>query len=160
MKVCKIKENNIENVIEFANSHRNLVFVHEDSLSGEFKTVLKVFATTRAKNYKGISCYLLNDDKNKVCGVIVLNEHDEIFYLSFDEGKEIEFGKILFKELFEKFPDFNKKTLTLKSKDNVINILNTIGFKTQSFVNNGDVAGNNQEYYFLLKFNRDSLKIT
>lgn len=157
MKVCKIKENNIENVIEFAHSHRNLVFVHEDSLSNEFKNVLRVFANSKAKNYKGISCYLLNDDKNKICGVIVLNEQDEILYLSFDEGKEIELGKILFKELFEKFPDFYKKSLTLRSKDNGIDLLNFMGFKSQSFINDGDITNNYQDYYFLLKFNPNSL---
>ncbi len=157
MKVCKIKENNIENVIEFANSHRNLVFVHEDSFSNEFKNVLRVFANSKVKNYKGISCYLLNDDKNKICGVIVLNEQDEILYLSFDEGKEIELGKILFKELFEKFPDFYKKSLTLRSKDNGINLLNFMGFKSQSFINDGDITNNYQDYYFLLKFNPNSL---
>ena len=157
MKVCKIKENNIENVIEFANSHRNLDFVHKDTLSNEFKNVLRVFANSKAKNYKGISCYLLNDDKNKICGVIVLNEQDEILYLSFDEGKEIELGKILFKELFEKFPDFYKKSLTLRSKDNGINLLNFMGFKSQSFINDGDITNNYQDYYFLLKFNPNSL---
>lgn len=157
MKVSKIKENNIEEVVEFANSHNNLVFIHENSFSGEFKTVLKVFATNRARNYKGISCYLLSDDKNKICGVIVLNEQDEIVYLSFNEGQEIELGKFLFKELFEKIADFSKKSLTLKTKDNVIGLLNAIGFKSQSFVNNGDVGGNNPDYYFLLKFNPNSL---
>ena len=128
MKIEKLKENSLDEIISFVSNNKNLVIGNNNIFTNDFKNLLLRFASSRNKVSSELLCYALRDEKN------------------FDIGKEL-------LERLREVIDINKiPELFAKVNDEHIGDFNRIGFESVRFYSTMDDANTYSNYYFLLRY--------
>ena len=153
MHIEKISEKTIEDVFNFLNVSKKIVQSSQLTLSSEFKNLLKFFATSKSKKKSNdSSTYLARNEDGAIKGVIVLKDNGEILLLALEESQTVNVGREFLVDLKQTFPNQAINMLWANVKDDNINVLNDIGFKTHSFSFEKDENGSYDNYYFQVRY--------
>ena len=125
MKIEKLKENSIDEILSFASENKNLVIGNNNTFSNDFKNLLTRFAASRNKVNSELLCYALRNDNRELVAAMVFNAVIDTY----------------------KIP-----SLTAKVNDENIGKFNEIGFKSVLFNSTMDDANTYTNYYFLIRY--------
>ena len=78
MKIEKLKENSLDEIISFVSNNKNLVIGNNNIFTNDFKNLLLRFASSRNKVSSEILCYALRDENRELKSAIVFNFKGEI----------------------------------------------------------------------------------
>lgn len=152
MKIEKLKENSIDEILSFASENKNLVIGNNNTFSNDFKNLLTRFAASRNKVNSELLCYALRNDNRELVAAVVFNASGEILIFCLKDSSNFECGKELLKHLASVI-DINKiPSLTAKVSDENIGKFNEIGFKSVLFNSTMDDANTYTNYYFLIRY--------
>lgn len=152
MNIEKISEKTIEDVFKFLNVSKKIVQSSQLTLSSEFKNLLKFFATSKSKKADDSSTYLTRNQDGAIKGVIVLKDDGEILLLALEESQIVNTGREFLNSFKQTVPNEAKSILWANVKNDEINVLNDIGFKTHSFSFEKDANGSYDNYYFQVRY--------
>ena len=152
MHIEKISEKTIEDVFNFLNASKKIVQSSQLTLSSEFKNLLKFFATSKSKKADDSSTYLARNEDGAIKGVIVLKDNGEILLLALEESQTVNVGREFLTSLKQVLTNEMTNMLWANVKDDDINVLNGIGFKTHSFSFEKDANGSYDNYYFQVRY--------
>lgn len=152
MHIEKISEKTIEDVFNFLNSSKKIVQSSQLTLSSEFKNLLKFFATSKSKKADDSLTYLTRNQDGAIKGVIVLKDDGEILLLALEENEVVNVGREFLTSLKQVLTNETTNMLWANVKDDEINVLNDIGFKTHSFSFEKDANGSYDNYYFQVRY--------
>ena len=152
MHIEKISEKTIEDVFSFLNSSKKIVQSSQLTLSSEFKNLLKFFATSKSKKADDSLTYLARNQDGAIKGVIVLKDDGEILLLALEENEVVNVGREFLTSLKQVLTNETTNMLWANVKDDEINVLNDIGFKTHSFSFEKDANGSYGNYYFQVRY--------
>lgn len=152
MHIEKISEKTIEDVFNFLNVSKKIVQSSQLTLSSEFKNLLKFFATSKSKKADDSSTYLARNEDGAIKGVIVLKDDGEILLLALEENEVVNVGREFLTSLKQALTNEKTNVLWANVKDDEINVLNDIGFKTHSFSFEKDANGSYDNYYFQVRY--------
>ena len=152
MHIEKISEKTIEDVFNFLNASKKIVQSSQLTLSSEFKNILKFFATSKSKKSNDSSTYLARNEDGAIKGVIVLKGNGEILLLALEENEVVNVGREFLTSLKQVLTNETTNMLWANVKDDEINVLNDIGFKTHSFSFEKDANGSYDNYYFQVRY--------
>lgn len=152
MQIEKISEKTIEEVFNFVNTSKKIVQSSQLTLSSEFKNLLKFFATSKSKKANDSLTYLTRNQDGAIKGVAVLKEDGEILLLALEENEVVNVGREFLTSLKQALTNETTNMLWANVKDDNINVLNDIGFKTHSFSFEKDANGSYDNYYFQVRY--------
>lgn len=152
MHIEKISEKTIEDVFNFLNVSKKIVQSSQLTLSSEFKNLLKFFATSKSKKADDSLTYLARNEDGAIKGVIVLKDDGEILLLALEENEVVNVGREFLTSLKQVLTNEKTNMLWANVKDDEINVLNDIGFKTHSFSFEKDANGSYDNYYFQVRY--------
>lgn len=152
MHIEKISEKTIEDVFNFLNVSKKIVQSSQLTLSSEFKNLLKFFATSKSKKADDSLTYLARNENGAIKGVIVLKDDGEILLLALEENEVVNVGREFLTSLKQVLTNETTNMLWANVKDDEINVLNDIGFKTHSFSFEKDANGSYDNYYFQVRY--------
>ena len=152
MHIEKISEKTIEDVFNFLNASKKIVQSSQLTLSSEFKNLLKFFATSKSKKADDSLTYLTRNQDGAIKGVIVLKDDGEILLLALEENEVVNVGREFLTSLKQVLTNETTNMLWANVKDDEINVLNDIGFKTHSFSFEKDANGSYDNYYFQVRY--------
>lgn len=152
MHIEKISEKTIEDVFNFLNASKKIVQSSQLTLSSEFKNLLKFFATSKSKKADDSLTYLTRNQDGAIKGVIVLKDDGEILLLALEENEVVNVGREFLTSLKQVLINETTNMLWANVKDDEINVLNDIGFKTHSFSFEKDANGSYDNYYFQVRY--------
>lgn len=152
MHIEKISEKTIEDVFNFLNVSKKIVQSSQLILSSEFKNLLKFFATSKSKKADDSLTYLTRNQDGAIKGVIVLKDDGEILLLALEENEVVNVGREFLTSLKQVLTNETTNMLWANVKDDEINVLNDIGFKTHSFSFEKDANGSYDNYYFQVRY--------
>lgn len=152
MNIEKISEKTIEDVFNFLNVSKKIVQSSQLTLSSEFKNLLKFFATSKSKKADDSLTYLTRNEDGAIKGVIVLKDDGEILLLALEENEVVNVGREFLTSLKQVLTNETTNVLWANVKDDEINVLNDIGFKTHSFSFEKDANGSYDNYYFQVRY--------
>ena len=152
MNIEKISEKTIEDVFNFLNVSKKIVQSSQLTLSSEFKNLLKFFATSKSKKADDSLTYLARNEDGAIKGVIVLKDDGEILLLALEENEVVNVGREFLTSLKQALTNGTTNMLWANVKDDEINVLNDIGFKTHSFSFEKDANGSYDNYYFQVRY--------
>lgn len=152
MHIEKISEKTIEDVFNFLNASKKIVQSSQLTLSSEFKNLLKFFATSKSKKADDSLTYLTRNQDGAIKGVIVLKDDGEILLLALEENEVVNVGREFLTSLKQALTNETTNMLWANVKDDEINVLNDIGFKTHSFSFEKDANGSYDNYYFQVRY--------
>lgn len=152
MQIEKISEKTIEEVFNFVNASKKIVQSSQLTLSSEFKNLLKFFATSKGKKTNDSLTYLTRNQDGAIKGVAVLKEDGEILLLALEENEVVDVGREFLTSLKQALTNETTNMLWANVKDDNINVLNDIGFKTHSFSFEKDANGSYDNYYFQVRY--------
>lgn len=152
MHIEKISEKTIEDVFNFLNASKKIVQSSQLTLSSEFKNLLKFFATSKSKKADDSLTYLARNEDGAIKGVIVLKDDGEILLLALEENEVVNVGREFLTSLKQVLTNETTNMLWANVKDDEINVLNDIGFKTHSFSFEKDANGSYDNYYFQVRY--------
>lgn len=152
MHIEKISEKTIEDVFNFLNASKKIVQSSQLTLSSEFKNLLKFFATSKSKKADDSLTYLARNEDGAIKGVIVLKDDGEILLLALEENEVVNVGREFLTSLKQALTNETTNMLWANVKDDEINVLNDIGFKTHSFSFEKDANGSYDNYYFQVRY--------
>ena len=152
MLIEKISEKTIEDVFNFLNASKKIVQSSQLTLSSEFKNLLKFFATSKSKKADDSLTYLTRNQDGAIKGVIVLKDDGEILLLALEENEVVNVGREFLTSLKQVLTNETTNMLWANVKDDEINVLNDIGFKTHSFSFEKDANGSYDNYYFQVRY--------
>lgn len=152
MHIEKISEKTIEDVFNFLNASKKIVQSSQLTLSSEFKNLLKFFATSKSKKADDSLTYLARNEDGAIKGVIVLKDDGEILLLALEENEVVNVGREFLTSLKQALTNGTTNMLWANVKDDEINVLNDIGFKTHSFSFEKDANGSYDNYYFQVRY--------
>lgn len=152
MHIEKISEKTIEDVFNFLNVSKKIVQSSQLTLSSEFKNLLKFFATSKSKKADDSLTYLTRNQDGAIKGVIVLKDDGEILLLALEENEVVNVGREFLTSLKQVLTNETTNMLWANVKDDEINVLNDIGFKTHSFSFEKDANGSYDNYYFQVRY--------
>lgn len=152
MHIEKISEKTIEDVLNFLNVSKKIVQSSQLTLSSEFKNLLKFFATSKSKKADDSLTYLTRNQDGAIKGVIVLKDDGEILLLALEENEVVNVGREFLTSLKQALTNETTNMLWANVKDDEINVLNDIGFKTHSFSFEKDANGSYDNYYFQVRY--------
>lgn len=157
MKIEKLKENSLDEIISFVSNNKNLVIGNNNIFTNDFKNLLLRFASSRNKVPSELLCYALRDENRKLNSAIVFNFKGEISVFCLKELANFDTGKEILERLKEVI-DINKiPELFAKVSDEHIGDFNRIGFKSVRFYSTMDDANTYSNYYFLLRYRFNNL---
>ena len=152
MKIEKLKENSLDEIISFVSNNKNLVIENNNIFTNDFKNLLLRFASSRNKVSSELLCYALRDENRELNSVIVFNFKGEISVFCLKDLTNFDTGKELLERLKEVI-DINKiPELFVKVSDEHIGDFNRIGFKSVRFYSTMDDANTYSNYYFMLRY--------
>lgn len=152
MKIEKLKENSLDEIISFVSNNKNLVIGNNNIFTNDFKNLLLRFASSRNKVSSELLCYALRDENRELNSAIVFNFKGEISVFCLKDLTNFETGKELLERLKEVI-DINKiPELFAKVSDEHIGDFNRIGFKSVRFYSTMDDDNTYSNYYFLLRY--------
>ena len=152
MKIEKLKENSLDEIISFVSNNKNLVIGNNNIFTNDFKNLLLRFASSRNKVSSELLCYALRDENRELNSVIVFNFKGEISVFCLKDLTNFDTGKELLERLKEVI-DINKiPELFVKVSDEHIGDFNRIGFKSVRFYSTMDDANTYSNYYFMLRY--------
>lgn len=152
MKIEKLKENSLDEIISFVSNNKNLVIGNNNIFTNDFKNLLLRFASSRNKVSSELLCYALRDENRELNSAIVFNFKGEISVFCIKDLTNFDTGKELLERLKEVI-DINKiSELFAKVSDDHIGDFNRIGFKSVRFYSTMDDANTYSNYYFLLRY--------
>ncbi len=152
MKIEKLKENSLDEIISFVSNNKNLVIGNNNIFTNDFKNLLLRFASSRNKVSSELLCYALRDENRELNSAIVFNFKGEISIFCLKDLTNFDTGKELLERLKEVI-DINKiPELFVKVSDDHIGDFNRIGFKSVRFYSTMDDANTYSNYYFLLRY--------
>ena len=152
MKIEKLKENSLDEIISFVANNKNLVIENNNIFTNDFKNLLLRFASSRNKVSSELLCYALRDENRELNSAIVFNFKGEISVFCLKDLTNFDTGKELLERLKEVI-DINKiPELFAKVSDDHIGDFNRIGFKSVRFYSTMDDANTYSNYYFLLRY--------
>lgn len=152
MKIEKLKENSLDEIISFVSNNKNLVIGNNNIFTNDFKNLLLRFASSRNKVSSELLCYALRDENRELNSAIVFNFKGEISIFCLKDLTNFDTGKELLERLKEVI-DINKiPELFAKVSDEHIGDFNRIGFKSVRFCSTMDDANTYSNYYFLLRY--------
>lgn len=152
MKIEKLKENSLDEIISFVSNNKNLVIGNNNIFTNDFKNLLLRFASSRNKVSSELLCYALRDDNRELNSAIVFNFKGEISVFCLKDLTNFDTGKELLERLKEVI-DINKiPELFAKVSDEHIGDFNRVGFKSVRFYSTMDDANTYSNYYFLLRY--------
>lgn len=152
MKIEKLKENSLDEIISFVSNNKNLVIGNNNIFTNDFKNLLLRFASSRNKVSSELLCYALRDENRELNSAIVFNFKGEISVFCLKDLTNFDTGKELLERLKEVI-DINKiPELFAKVSDEHIGDFNRIGFKSVRFYSTIDDANTYSNYYFLLRY--------
>ena len=152
MKIEKLKENSLDEIISFVSNNKNLVIGNNNIFTNDFKNLLLRFASSRNKVSSELLCYALRDDNRELNSAIVFNFKGEISVFCLKDLTNFDTGKELLERLKEVI-DINKiPEFFVKVSDEHIGDFNRIGFKSVRFYSTMDDANTYSNYYFLLRY--------
>lgn len=152
MKIEKLKENSLDEIISFVSNNKNLVIGNNNIFTNDFKNLLLRFASSRNKVSSELLCYALRDENRELNLAIVFNFKGEISVFCLKDLTNFDTGKELLERLKEVI-DINKiPELFAKVSDDHIVEFNRIGFKSVRFYSTMDDANTYSNYYFLLRY--------
>lgn len=160
MKIEKIKENSIDEILDFTSSNKNLIIGNSNNFSNDFKNLLKRFASTRSKTGSEILCYVLRNEKNELQASIVFDCKGEISAFCLKDSSNFICGKVLIENLVKIIDTKKIPSLTAKVKDDNIGKFNEIGFKNVSFEWTMDDGNTYSNYYFLIRYDFENVTRT
>lgn len=152
MHIEKISEKTVEDVFNFLNASKKIVQSSQLTLSSEFKNLLKFFATSKSKKADDSLTYLTRNQDGAIKGVIVLKDDGEILLLALEENEVVNVGREFLTSLKQVLTNETTNMLWANVKDDEINVLNDIGFKTHSFSFEKDANGSYDNYYFQVRY--------
>ena len=152
MNIEKISEKTIEDAFNFLNVSKKIVQSSQLTLSSEFKNLLKFFATSKSKKADDSLTYLARNQDGAIKGVIVLKDDGEILLLALEENEVVNVGREFLTSLKQALTNETTNMLWANVKDDEINVLNDIGFKTHSFSFEKDANGSYDNYYFQVRY--------
>lgn len=152
MHIEKISEKTIEDVFNFLNVSKKIVQSSQLTLSSEFKNLLKFFATSKSKKANDSLTYLTRNEDGAIKGVVVLKDDGEILLLALEENEVVNVGREFLTSLKQALTNETTNVLWANVKDDEINVLNDIGFKTHSFSFEKDANGSYDNYYFQVRY--------
>lgn len=152
MHIEKISEKTIEDVFNFLNVSKKIVQSSQLTLSSEFKNLLKFFATSKSKKANDSLTYLTRNEDGAIKGVVVLKDDGEILLLALEENEVVNVGREFLTSLKQALTNETTNMLWANVKDDEINVLNDIGFKTHSFSFEKDANGSYDNYYFQVRY--------
>lgn len=152
MKIEKLKENCLDEIISFVSNNKNLVIGNNNIFTNDFKNLLLRFASSRNKVSSELLCYALRDENRELNSAIVFNFKGEISVFCLKDLTDFDTGKELLERLKEVI-DINKiPELFAKVNDEHIGDFNKIGFKSVRFYSTMDDGNTYSNYYFLLRY--------
>lgn len=152
MKIEKLKENSLDEIISFVSNNKNLVIGNNNIFTNDFKNLLLRFASSRNKVSSELLCYALRDENRELNSAIVFNFKGEISVFCLKNLTNFDIGKELLERLREVI-DINKiPELFARVNDEHIGDFNRIGFKSVRFYSTMDDANTYSNYYFLLRY--------
>ena len=152
MKIEKLKESSLDEIISFVSNNKNLVIGNNNIFTNDFKNLLLRFASSRNKVSSELLCYALRDENRELNSAIVFNFKGEISVFCLKDLTNFDTGKELLERLKEVI-DINKiPELFAKVSDEHIGDFNRIGFKSVRFYSTIDDANTYSNYYFLLRY--------
>lgn len=152
MKIEKLKENSLDEIISFVSNNKNLVFGNNNIFTNDFKNLLLRFASSRNKVSSELLCYALRDENRELNSAIVFNFKGEISVFCLKDLTNFDIGKELLKRLKEVIDIDKIPELFAKVNDEHIGDFNKIGFKSVRFYSTMDDANTYSNYYFLLRY--------
>lgn len=152
MHIEKISEKTIEDVFNFLNASKKIVQSSQLTLSSEFKNLLKFFATSKSKKADDSLTYLARNEDGAIKGVIVLKDDGEILLLALQENEVVNVGREFLTSLKQVLKNETTNMLWANVKDDEINVLNDVGFKTHSISFEKDANGSYDNYYFQVRY--------
>lgn len=156
MKIEKIKETSIDEILDFTSNNKNLVIGNSNNFSNEFKNLLKRFASTRSKTGSEILCYVLRNEKGELQVSIVFDYKGEISAFCLKDSSNFLCGKVLIENLTKIIDTKKIPSLFAKVKDDNIGKFNEVGFKNVNFEWAMDDGNTYSNYYFLIRYDFDN----